>query len=335
MQVLVAGIDVAKDSLHVVVQKKGDDRPLDKGRPVANTLSGQSHLQTYLTEMAQATGADRIEVFLESTGVYADRLCHFLYQVPGVSVHVVPPDRLSHYLKAMGNRGKTDALDAKGIARFGAHHDWTAWKPHLPEIDELRHLIQAIEALKVTLVQVGNRLHADQHRSMANQLVIRAQKQLERQIQTQIVKLQKALAALIRRSEPLRRTSNLLQTIPGIGLETAASVLAMIGDGLPASVKQWVGYVGMAPRPRESGTSVRGRATISPSRGRALRKMLYMGILVAVRYNPALKAFYDSLVARGKPKKLALTACMRKQLHIIYGVLRNDKPFDLNCLQPA
>lgn len=335
MQVLVAGIDVAKDSMHVVLQQKGSDQPIEKGRPIANTLQGRQDLKAYLTGAADRIGAERIEVFLESTGVYGEHLCHFLHELPGISVHVIPPDRLAHYLKAMGNRGKTDALDAKGIARFGAHHDWSAWQPRLPEIDELRHLIQSVEALKSTAIQIGNRVHADDHRSTANRLVYQSHLRLQRQIQAEIIKLQKAIVGIIRRSGALSQACNLLQSIPGVGPDTAAAVLAMIGDSLPNSVKQWVGYVGMAPRPRESGTSVRGRATISPSRGRTLRKMLYMGILTAIRYNPAMKAFYDTLIARGKPKKLAMAACMRKQLHIMYGVLKSNTPFDLASMQPS
>lgn len=335
MQVLVAGIDVAKDTLCVCVHSKGRDQPLDKPLEFANILKGWSQLIDYLRNVRSQRGSDRIEVYLESTGVYAEKLCHALVNEVDLSLHIVPPDRLAHYLRALGNRGKTDALDAMGIARFGAHHDWPAWKPQSVVIDQLRHLLATMEGVKQGRQQARNRLHADERRGVCHPAALAVHKNQIRWYEQQLTKLQKVVATLIRSHESLRQQQEWLLSIPGVGKETVLAVLALVGEHLPATRKQLVSYVGLAPRPRESGTSVQGRATTSPSRGRAIRKMLYMGALQAFRRNPELKAFYDRLIARGKPAKVALTACMRKQLHIIYGVLKNHMPFDISRLQPA
>jgi transposase len=335
VQVLVVGIDVAKDTLCVCTQTKGQDRPLDEPLEIANAFKGWSQLTSYLHDLRERLGYHHIEVFLEATGVYADKLCHALANAADLSIHLVPPDRLALYLRALGNRGKTDALDAKGIARFGAHHDWPVWSPHSSVIEQLRHLLQTMEGLKQGQQQARNRLHADERREVCHPAALSTQKQLLKWYDQQLAKLKRAVVTLIRSRTALRDQQALLLSIPGVGPETVLAVLALVGERLPPTKKQLVAYVGLAPRPHESGTSVRGRATTSPSRGRAIRKMLYMGVLQAFRRNPELKAFYDRLIAKGKPAKVALTACMRKQLHIIYGVLKNQESFDLSRLQPA
>jgi transposase len=338
MQVLVAGIDVAKATLQVALQIKGEDRPIDRGAQFNNTPAGWEALNQHLETVCRQNDIDQAAVFLEATGVYADGLCHALHGRPGMSIHMVSPDRLAFYLRAMGNRGKTDPLDARGIARFGAHHDWPAWQPPETDVPDLRQVLQTIEQLKVMLGRLNNRQEADTFRQVVSQVVKQEQERLVAEIQASIERLKRAAKALVRANPALLARFQLLQTIPGVGPETAMAMLALLGTQLPSSPRQLVSRIGLAPRPWESGTSVSGRATISPSRGRLERKMLYLAALTGVRHNPVLKAFYDRLIAKGKPKKLALTACMRKLVHLIYGILTHQQAFDptrVPCLPAA
>ena len=118
-------------------------------------------------------------------------------------------------------------------------------------------------------------------------------------------------------------------SIPGIGEDTAFKLVAEMGDVKRyGSVKQLVASAGLAPSEKRSGKSVRGRSSINKRGSRRLRKSLYMPAVVAIRYNPVVKDLYLRLIAAGKHKMLAITACMRKLLHIAYGVLKNKKMFD-------
>ncbi|MBS0351413.1 MAG: IS110 family transposase [Proteobacteria bacterium] len=118
-----------------------------------------------------------------------------------------------------------------------------------------------------------------------------------------------------------------------MGEKTAQKIIAFIGDIKRFThPKQTTAYVGLNPRQRQSGSSINGCLGISKMGSAYLRKTLYMPALVAIKYNPLVKSFYTRLVKRGKPKKLAVCAAMRKLLHIIYGVLKSGQPFNANLI---
>ena len=122
----------------------------------------------------------------------------------------------------------------------------------------------------------------------------------------------------------------LLVSINGIGERTAWSILAYIGDiNFFSNAKQIASYAGLTPKIIQSGTSI-DKSSLSKLGHKRLRKSLYMPALVAIRYNPILKAVYERLVNNGKPKKVAIVAVMRKLLILSYGVLKSEKPFDIN-----
>jgi transposase len=127
----------------------------------------------------------------------------------------------------------------------------------------------------------------------------------------------------------LRTNAKLLESIPGIGTATAALLLAELGDMTQfSSVRQVAAFAGVVPRLRESGTSVRGRARLSKVGSSRLRKSLYYPAITALRFNPLIKSFGLRLSAQGKSKMLIIGAAMRKLLHIAYGVLKSQRPFD-------
>ncbi|WP_201372706.1 transposase [Ktedonobacter robiniae] len=120
-----------------------------------------------------------------------------------------------------------------------------------------------------------------------------------------------------------------LQTIPGIGLLTAAWLLVTtLNFTLCNTVEELTAYAGLAPHPFQSGTSVHGRASIGHTGNAALRTAVYLATLSAAQYNPVIKAFYDRLRAAGKPMKVARCAAARKLLHIAFAVVKNEADFD-------
>ncbi len=131
----------------------------------------------------------------------------------------------------------------------------------------------------------------------------------------------------------LHEKSTLLKTIPGLGDKTSQKIVAFLGDiSRFTHPKQVTAYVGLNPQQKQSSSSIKGCSGISKMGSAYLRKMLYMPALVAVKYNPLVKSFYSGLIKKGKPKKLAVCAAMRKLLHIIYGVLKSGKPFNANLI---
>ena len=127
----------------------------------------------------------------------------------------------------------------------------------------------------------------------------------------------------------LRSNARLLESIPGIGAATAALLLAELGDMTRfSSARQVAAFAGLVPRLRESGTSVRGRSRLSKVGSSRLRKSLYYPAITALRFNPLIKSFGLRLSAQGKSKMLIVGAAMRKLLHIAYGVLKSQRPFD-------
>jgi transposase len=149
-------------------------------------------------------------------------------------------------------------------------------------------------------------------------------------IDKQIENVKHDIADIVSQNESLNKKVKLLTSINGVGDKTAWAILAYLGDiALFGSAKQVSSYAGLNPRIEQSGSSIQ-RSSLSKLGSSRLRKSLYMPALVAVRFNPLLMAFYDRLLAKGKPKKLALIAAMRKLLVIAYGVLKSEKPFDVN-----
>jgi transposase len=142
-------------------------------------------------------------------------------------------------------------------------------------------------------------------------------------------RLHKQAEALIAADETLAADSDLLQSIPGIGAATAATILGELPDAAHfACAQQAAAYAGLAPREYRSGTSVRKRTRLSKAGNARLRKALYLPTLTAIRFNPLLGGFFERLVAAGKSRMAAVGACMRKLLMIAYGVLKNRVPFD-------
>lgn len=328
MQVLIVGVDVAKDALHVAFQLKGHDKPLDKGCRVDNTPKGWQQAADMLSAMSRRHTCEHVAIFLEATGVYGERFCHAMLEREGTSVHLVPPNRMKYYLQAVSYRGKTDELDARGIARFGAHHDWPAWQSPEPEVDELRQLRRAIEQLQKVSQQLENRMHADQYRQRPSEAVAETYTRLLAELESAVATLESQAKEVVRSNGALKQRDRLLRTIPGVGPALAQAMLALVGTDLPESPKHLVGRVGVAPRPYESGSSVWGKASISPAQGRLERSILYMGTLSAKTFNPVIAEFYQRLTAAGKPHQVAMTACMRRMLHLVYGVLKHMQAFD-------
>jgi transposase len=296
------GIDVAKTQVDVAV------RPTDSRWQVAYTDEGVQELASRLQTLTPTL------VLLEATGGLEMPLVAAL-ATANLPVVVVNPRQVRDFARATGKLAKTDSLDARALAHFAeAVHPVPR---ALPDADA-----QALTALVSRRHQVVSMVAAEKNR------LARALPSVRPRIRSHISWLEQELKDLDRdlqsrlRQSPLwREKENLLRSVPGVGPQLALSLLAYLPELGTLDRKRIAALVGVAPFNRDSGV-FRGRRTVWGGRSR-LRAALYMATLVASRHNPAIRVFYERLLAAGKPKKVALTACMRKLLTILNAMLKH------------
>lgn len=299
------GIDVAKATLDVQV------RPSDERWSVANDEAGIRTLVEQLRAVAPT------QVVLEATGGYELAVVSAL-AAAALPVVVVNPRQVRDFAKATGRLAKTDRLDAAVLARFAEQVRPEARPLATAEQQELDALLTRRRQLIEMLTAEKNRL---------GQVFVRGGKQVRKSLKTHIAFLERELrmtdtdlGELVRRSPVWRERDDLLQSAPGVGPVLSRTILAALPELGQLDRKAIAALVGVAPLNRDSGL-MRGKRMIFGGRA-PVRTALYMGTLTATRCNPVIKAFYQRLVAAGKPKKVALTACMRKLLIILNAMVR-------------
>ena len=226
-------------------------------------------------------------------------------------------------------RYKTDRADAALLARFCAAMRPSVGIPPSPVYRQLCAMVERLQALKDMPQQEANRLEA--HHASAEIPVLPKVKSHIAWFDKQIAQLQGEINDPIDGHPELKQDAELIASIPGIGEVTVAKVLAYAGDVRRfTNAKALAAFIGICPRQRQSGSSVKGRTMISRTGHAALRKALYMPGLVALRHNPILQVFGARMKANGLAPKAVVGAAMRKLAHLIYGVVKSGKPFDAN-----
>ncbi len=314
------GIDVAKESLEVVLLREQDEQQTS----IPNTAQGFRTLHHFLKKRCRKGAA----VCLEATGLYGDGVAEFLYQ-QGYRVSVVNPARIKAYGESLLRRNKTDRSDARLIAQFCRTQQTEAWTPLPSEVKELRAMLRHLDDLQGMCQQEQNRLQAGE-----TSATVRAQ--LEQHIlflQQQMAHLQQQIEDHFDQHPDLKQQRDLLTSIPGIGDLTAGRLLAEVHDIRAFdSARQLAAYVGVTPRQHQSGTSVRRASHISKQGHRGLRAALYFPALTAKRHNPLVQPLVKRLRERGHSERSILLAAMHKLLHLVYGVLKSGIPFDPDYL---
>jgi transposase len=307
MDAIVVGIDVSKDRLDVHVVPSGE------AFFVINDNAGVDVLADRLAGLGAAV------VALEATGGF-ERLAASTLSATGLPVVVVNPAQVRSFADALGKRAKTDPIDAAVIARFAAA---SGIKPK-PLADEQTRLFADLVARRR---QITAMIVAEEAR-----LKRAANRQLKKSIARLLTALRRELDSLdgeldsqIRASPSWRIKQNLLSSVPGVGKGIARTLIADLPELGSLTAKQIASLAGLAPFTRQSG-KWRGKSFISGGRAN-VRAALFMGALVASRHNPILKAFRDTLVAKGKPKILAIVATARKLLTILNAIIRDQKPW--------
>jgi transposase len=311
----ILGIDIAKKKFEVYLIVGSQN----KQSSFSNSSDGFSQLKQWLAQQ----GVQELQACLEATGIYYEAVAEYLYQ-QGYTVSVVNPWQIKAYADSKLRRHKTDRLDARLIADFCQKEQPRAWQPLAPEEKTLQALVRHLDSLVETRQQQLNRLE-----SSRDPLVSTSLERVIAQLTLEIEQIQHQIQDHIDHHADLKRKQELLDTIPGIGSQTATYLLAEMPDLADyPSAKHAAADAGLTPAERSSGSSVRSQPRLSKIGNPRIRKLLYFPALAAIRYNPIIKAHRDRLLAQGKPKMVAVGAAMRKLLHLAYGVLKHNKPFD-------
>lgn len=301
---VVAGIDVSKDWLDVALGEES----LRVANEAAAMSSLVERLQTVKVEL----------VVMEATGGYETQAASAI-AAAGLKLAVVNPRQVRDFAKATGRLAKNDRIDAHVIAAFGQ-----AIEPqitHLPDEQarELQGLLVRRSQLLGMRVQESNRLAL-------------MQGAMRKQIKSHIAWLDQAidevntdLTARLRQSPVWREKDELLRSLKGIGPITSGTLMSSLPELGELDRRSIAALVGVAPFNRDSG-AFRGRRAIWGGRAH-VRHVLYMAAIAAVRSNPVIKPFYERLIARGKPHKVAMVACMRKMLTILNAMMRSNTPW--------
>jgi transposase len=300
-----AGVDICKDALDVSLIGRSLER-------YDNNAAGITGL---IKSLGKLPGP--VHVICEPSGGYERELLEALWAA-NIPVSLVNAARVRSFARAQGLLAKTDEIDASVLREFGELLQPAVIEAPSPARQRLAALVQRRE-------QLVNLLTMEEQRLMQTRDAVlkKLTQSLINELQKQVQQIEEMIEQQIDDDDTLRGQSARLQQVKGIGKVTASTILAELPELGKLSRKQVGALAGVAPYNRDSGT-LRGRRTIRGGRIK-IRRVLYMAATVAARFNPILKSFYQRLVSAGKPKKVALTAVMRKLVVLLNHLIKNPQ----------
>jgi transposase len=303
------GIDISKEKLDIALRPAGTHKEFTYDDEGITKLLGYLH------------GIKPVIVVMEATGGYETLIAASL-GIANIPIAVVNPRHVRNFAKATGTLAKTDTIDAQVIAHFAE-----AVKPQPPPVtdDQSRELKEVLARRR----QIIEMITAEKNRLPKARECIRAHIEAHiKWLHQELNDIDTRLGDLVKNSPLWRAKDNLLRSVPGVGFVLSMTLLADLPELGRLNRHQIAALAGVAPFNRDSGT-LRGKRTVWGGRTH-VRSSLYMSALVATRYNPVIKAFYERLCTAGKCKKAALTACMRKLLVILNAIVRTGIPWKMN-----
>lgn len=310
---IVLGIDIAKrkfDCALLVTEKF-------RTKVFSNDASGIEACLAWLARHAPAS----VHACLEATGPYAQAVAEALFDA-GHTVSLINPARSHAFAQSLGLRTKTDAVDARTLARLCAAISPEPWVPAPLSVRELQQLVRRLDALVQMHTQESNRL------AVAHEAVRGSIEESLAFLNQSIAAIKEAIARHIDEHPDLKAQRALLDSIPGIGHTTSAWLIAELNAKHFTSARSAAAFVGLTPAHRLSGSSVQGKPRLSKRGNAQLRKALYWPAITAMRCNAIVQALAQRLRERGKHTMVIIAAAMRKLVHIAFGVLKSGKPFN-------
>ena len=299
----VVGVDVSKATLDVAFE--------DEAITIKNEKS------SIIKQLVKRIAAESTIVVMEATGGYEEMLVTVLHEHE-IPLAVVNPRRVRDFAKAVGIDAKTDSIDAKVIARYGAVAQPSPQPARSKADKKLRALVERRRQLLGLITQENNRLQQTSDAEI-KKLISMSLKTLKIQLKS----VDKRVAQLVAEDKENARTIEIMRSVKGIGPVAISTFLAELPELGELNRGEIAKLAGVAPMNNDTGQKQGKRKTFG---GRAyVRSVLYMATLVATRFNPPIQSFYQRLLAKGKPKKVALIACMRKLLTILNVLIKKDE----------
>ena len=312
----VLGIDIAKAKFDAC--RLLPDGALQR-KVFPNTCPGFALLTRWLSQHT----TEAVPACLEATGTYGAALALYLHAQPHV-VSLINPAAIKACAASRLTRSKTDRVDAALIARFCATQQPAAWTPPVAEVQALQALVRRFDALVEMRTRERNRLAAGETLAAVRSSIEAHLAYLQQEITQTEHRIQRHM-----RQHPALHAQFLrLLSIPGIGAATAARLLGEINFTAFTNARQVAAFVGVVPRLRQRGRSVRGRSRLSKLGSARVRHALSFPAVTALRCSPAMPTWADGLRARGKCEMQVMGAVMRKLVHLAFGVLKSGRPYD-------
>jgi len=323
----IIGIDVSKNKLDCALIN-GSNHAKFKFKVVSNSEDGFIALIDWLSKHIKST-VPEYHFVMEATGVYHERCAEWLFNTDS-KVSVVNPAHIKYYGKSLGVRSKNDKKDSVVLARYGLTQKPIAWEPEAPEIRILKALASRLDAIEKDILREKNR-HEKSSINPCSDSVLDSIKMILAVLNEEKTNLERLIDLHINQYEYLQHNYALLLTIPGVGPVVSRYMLIVIGSRTFKSASQCAAYIGLVPIQNESGSSLRGRSRLSKAGNPVIRAKLYMAAISALQHNPDIKIQNQRLLKNGKSKMSALCAAMRKLVHICFGVIKHQRPYQVQA----
>ena len=313
---LYVGIDVSKDELVILTPgSTGWDRV-----QVLNTLED-------ISRWLERSGVEDKHFVLEATGPYSQRLIHVLSNA-GARISVVNPAQSRAMSKALLKSNKTDDQDAQTLSILGQKLELNTYKMPKEVHKKRKEAFSALASLQKQEQQLKNQLHAFSYHVLPNPVAVKALEDVLESVQEAIQNLEKELKPE-QDEDDARRTVQYITSINGVGKKTAEAFVALFGNFQHFNTaKCFAKFIGLSPTEFASGSSVRGRRSITKNGSSKIRALLFNCARSAIRFNPQCKALFERLREKGKNGKVALTAVMHKLARLIFGVARSGRCYE-------
>ncbi|TAJ51436.1 MAG: IS110 family transposase [Chitinophagaceae bacterium] len=328
----VVGIDVAQKELVVALGRMYENWCLElyAHKTFANTAKGFEALTTWVGKQTDLSITTRF--VMEATGVYHESLAYYLDEL-GLPVSVVLPNKISNFSRTLDIKTITDKTSSESIARFGLERNLENWKRPNDVYKKLRQLSRERNQLVAERTMVKNELHAEKSEAEPNQRSIARIKKRIDLLNKQEKEIKTEISDLVQAHEESKKVTNLICSVPGVGLLTAVAVLSETnGFDLIRNKRQLASYAGLDVKDKQSGTSVKGKPRISKQGNKHLRKAMHLPALSAIRHDERFKAVFTRIVQKHGIKMKAAVAVQRKLLEMIFTVYKTGMIYDKNYL---
>lgn len=328
----VAAFDVAQKELVVCLGRMFDDwtPELYAQKTFTNQPKTFGALLSWVKKNSTAEIAVRF--IMEATGVYHESLAHFLDQ-QGEEVTIVLPNKISNYMRTLEVKTITDKTASEAIARFGLERKLDIWKRPKEIFRSLRQLTRERDQVVQERTLVKNQLHAETAGAYPNKSSLIRIKARIKMLSNQEEEIKKEISALLATDPEVKKQADLICSISGVGILTAAVALAETnGFELIRNKRQLASYAGFDVREKQSGTSVKGKPRISKRGNKHLRKAMHLPALAAIRHDERFKAIFVRLVSKHGIKMKAAVAVQRKLLEMIFTVYKTGNIYDKEYL---